>query len=43
MIVYWSYDAQREEYHRTSWIQWAKDTVSAIWKTRWDRFFHVIR
>jgi signal peptidase I len=43
MIVYWSYDADREEYNRTSFIDWVKDTVSAFGKTRWRRFFHVIR
>lgn len=43
LIVYWSYDADREEYNRTSFIDWVKDTVSAFGKTRWRRFFHVIR
>jgi signal peptidase I len=41
-IVYWSYEASREEYHRTGW-EWVKDTVAAFGKTRWSRFFHVIR
>jgi signal peptidase I len=41
-IVYWSYEASREEYHRTGW-EWIKDTVAAFGKTRWSRFFHVIR
>jgi signal peptidase I len=43
LIVYWSYDADREEYHRTSFVDWIKDTASALGKTRWSRFFHVIR
>jgi signal peptidase I len=43
MIVYWSYDADREEYNRTSFIAWLMDTVKAFGKTRWGRFFHVIR
>ena len=43
LIVYWSYDADREEYHRTSFIDWVKDTARAFGKTRWSRFFHVIR
>ena len=43
LIVYWSYDADREEYNRTSFIDWIKDTARAFGKTRWSRFFHVIR
>jgi signal peptidase I len=41
-IVYWSYEASREEYNRTGW-EWVKDTLAAFGKTRWSRFFHVIR
>ncbi len=43
LIVYWSYDADREEYNRTSFVDWIKDTARAFGKTRWSRFFHVIR
>jgi signal peptidase I len=43
LIVYWSYTAGREEYNRTSFIDWIRDTVGAFGKTRWRRFFHVIR
>jgi signal peptidase I len=43
LIVYWSYDATREEYRRTSWWDWITDTFSAFGRTRWKRFFHVIR
>jgi len=43
LIVYWSYNATREEYHRTGWVEWVKDTLSAFTRTRWERFFHVIR
>jgi signal peptidase I len=43
LIVYWSYEASREEYHRTSYLEWIKDTVAAFGKTRWSRFFHLIR
>jgi signal peptidase I len=43
LLVYWSYEAKREEYHRTGLVEWAKDTLSAFWRTRWERFFHVIR
>jgi signal peptidase I len=43
LIVYWSYEATREEYHRTGVWEWIRDTVMAVGKTRWRRFFHVIR
>jgi signal peptidase I len=43
LLVYWSYEASREEYSRTSKLDWLKDTAAALWKTRWNRFFHVIR
>jgi signal peptidase I len=43
LIVYWSYKATREEYHRTGWAEWLEDLVSAPTRTRWRRFFHVIR
>jgi hypothetical protein len=42
-MVYWSYEASREEYHRTGAWEWVRDTVAAVGKTRWSRFFHVIR
>jgi signal peptidase I len=43
LIVYWSYEATREEYHRTGILNWIQDTLSAFGKTRWNRFFHLIR
>ena len=43
LIVYWSYEASREEYHRTDVVDWVRDTFAAFGKTRWSRFFHVIR
>jgi len=43
LLVYWSYEATREEYHRTGLVEWVKDTLSAFGRTRWKRFFHVIR
>jgi len=42
LLVYWSYEATREEYHRTGLVEWVKDTLSAFGRTRWKRFFHVI-
>jgi signal peptidase I len=43
LIVYWSYEASRDEYRRTGAWDWVKDTVAAVGKTRWSRFFHLIR
>ena len=43
LLVYWSYEASREEYHRTGIVDWVRDTAAAFGKTRWSRFFHVIR
>ena len=43
LLVYWSYEASGEEYRRTGLIDWVKDTLSAFGRTRWKRFFHVIR
>jgi len=43
LLVYWSYEATREEYHRTGVLNWIRDTLSAFGKTRWSRFFHLIR
>ncbi len=43
LLVYWSYNASREEYARTGVFAWLRDTLSAFGKTRWNRFFHVIR
>jgi signal peptidase I len=42
-IVYWSYEASRDEYQRTGALDWIRDTLAAFGKTRWRRFFHVIR
>jgi signal peptidase I len=43
LIVYWSYEATREEYRRTGVAAWLRDTLAAFGKTRWSRFFHLIR
>jgi signal peptidase I len=43
LMVYWSYEASREEYHRTGYLEWILDTLAAFGKTRWSRFFHLIR
>jgi signal peptidase I len=47
LLIYWSLDANKEEYQRTSFGEWLKDLGQTIvrfpQKTRWDRTFHVIR
>jgi signal peptidase I len=43
LLVYWSYEATRDEYHRTGYVDWMLDTLKAFGKTRWKRFFHLIR
>jgi len=43
LLVYWSYEATREEYHRAGIVNWLRDTVRAFGRTRWSRFFHLIR
>ncbi len=43
LLVYWSYEASRDEYHRTGVVDWVRDTAAAFGKTRWSRFFHLIR
>jgi signal peptidase I len=42
LLVYWSYEASGDEYRRTGWGDWVRDTLSAFGRTRWRRFFHVI-
>ena len=47
LIIYWSYEAEREDYEEAG----AADTVRGLWsvfahfftKTRWDRMLHQIR
>lgn len=43
LLVYWSYEASREEYRNTNAVDWVRDTLAAFGKTRWSRFFHMIR
>jgi signal peptidase I len=43
LMVYWSYEATKEEYNRRGFVTWVKDTASAFVRTRWERFFHLIR
>ena len=43
LLVYWSYEASREEFQRTGVVNWVKDTASAPFRARWGRLFKVIR
>ena len=43
LMVYWSYEATRDEYNRRGLVNWVRDTLSAFGRTRWERFFHLIR
>jgi signal peptidase I len=43
LLVYWSYEATRDDFNQTGWLNWIRGTISAFAKTRWRRFFHVIR
>jgi signal peptidase I len=44
VVVYWSYDADREEFNPSrGYVDWLKDTLLSFGKTRWRRFFHIIR
>ena len=43
VLVYWSYEATKGDYQRTGYLAWLRDTVTAFGKTRWNRFFHLIR
>jgi len=43
LLVYWSYEATREEYQARGFGAWLRDTLSAVGRTRWHRFFHLIR
>jgi signal peptidase I len=43
LLVYWSYAATGDEYRREGLWDGVKDTLSALGRTRWKRFFHVIR
>src|SRR5512143_3070267 len=43
LLVYWSYAASSDEYRREGVWDGLKDLLSAPGRTRWNRFFHVIR
>ncbi len=43
LLVYWSYDASREEFQRTGVVNWIRDTASAAFRARWGRLFMLIR
>jgi signal peptidase I len=47
LLVYWSWTANRDEYERTNYWDTVKDLFGVVWhfreRTRWERFFHLIR
>jgi signal peptidase I len=43
LLVYWSYEATKTDFEQTGLLNWIRGTISAFAKTRWRRFFHVIR
>ncbi|MBN2371729.1 MAG: signal peptidase I [Vicinamibacteria bacterium] len=43
LLVYWSYAATRDEYQSSGGLRWFRDTLTAFGRTRWRRFFHLIR
>ena len=47
LVIYWSYQSTRDEYQRTNLWDWLKDlgglVVHFAERTRWGRFFHLIR
>ena len=46
LIIYWSYEASRDAYMKQG-LEWGKELVSVVVnfipKTRWKRFFHLVR
>lgn len=47
LVIYWSYEADRDAYMRTGLGNRAKELFGVVRnffsKTRWDRFFHLVR
>jgi signal peptidase I len=43
LLVYWSYEASRDEYRQTGLLDWVWGTLTSLGKTRWTRFLHLIR
>src|SRR6266581_125698 len=47
LIVYWSYEASKQEMQSATFFEWLKAMGSLVLhfhqKTRWERFFHLIR
>jgi signal peptidase I len=42
LVVYWSYAASRTEINETG-LEWVWHTLTALFRTRWTRFFHLIQ
>jgi len=43
LMVYWSYEARSDEYAPRGLVNWVIDFFSAFGRTRWERFFHLIK
>jgi signal peptidase I len=43
LLVYWSYEATKEDYQHTGPVAWVVDTLKAFTKPRWGRLFLLIR
>jgi signal peptidase I len=43
LLVYWSYEAKKAEFNRNRFVDWLRDTLTAPARTRWRRFFHIVR
>ena len=43
LLVYWSYEANKAEFNRKPFVDWLRDTLTAPARTRWRRFFHIVR
>jgi len=43
LLVYWSYEATKEDYQHTGPVAWVVDTLKAFTRPRWERLFLLIR
>ncbi len=47
LIIYWSYESDRDAYTRTGLVERSEELLGVLWnfipKTRWERFFHLVR
>lgn len=47
LVIYWSYESDRDAYTRTGLAERSQELLGVLWnfipKTRWERFFHLVR